>query len=159
MNSMETILIPKERAGVINKTVMDKLKNELGIDISRRGNTVELKGEGLEYLLARNIVIAIAKGFSPIRAYRLLDEEQEIAVIELGKNASRVRARLIGTKGKARKRIEYKTGANISVQGKTVAIIGGYDQLDKARQAVNMLIDGTSHVFVFRWLEEICDEE
>jgi len=156
---METILIPKERAGIFNKAVIGKINGDLGIDVVRQGNTIEIRGEGLEYLLAKNVIVAIARGFSPVRAYRLLDEEQELVIIELGKHAQRIRARLIGTEGKARKRIEYKTGAAISVQGKTAAVIGNYKQMSLAKQAVNMLIDGTSHVFVFRWLEETCEEK
>jgi ribosomal RNA assembly protein len=156
---METILIPKERAGVINKKVIQKIKDELDIVVVRRGNAVEVDGEGVEYLLAKNIVIAISRGFSPVRAYRLLDEEQELQVIELGKHAQRIRSRLIGTKGKCRKRIEYKTGAAISVYGKTVAVIGNWEELKLAVQSVQMLIDGTSHNYVYRWLEDTCETE
>jgi ribosomal RNA assembly protein len=152
---MESILIPRERAGIINKKVIEKIKDELGITIVKNRNVIELGGEGIEYLLARNIIMAIGRGFSPVRAYRLLDEEQELLITELGNRAQRIRARLIGTNGKARKRIEWKTGVAISVLGKTVAIIGNWEEMNKARKAVEMLINGTSHTYVYRWLDEV----
>ena len=153
--NMESILIPRERAGVVNKRVIKKIKDELNIDISKKGNVVEVSGEGIEYLLARNIIMAIGRGFSPLRAYRLFDEEQELLVTELGNRAQRIRARLIGTNGKCRRRIEWKTGVAISVHGKTVAIIGNWGEMSNARKAVEMLINGTSHTYVYRWLDEV----
>jgi len=45
------------------------------------------------------------------------------------------------------------TGTNISILGKTVAIIGLPEQLKVARNAIDMLIQGIPHEAVFAFLE------
>jgi ribosomal RNA assembly protein len=66
----------------------------------------------------------------------------------------RMRSRLIGTRGKARRTIEELSGADISVYGNTVSIIGDYFQLELARTAVTMLLRGSEHSTVYRFLEK-----
>ena len=64
----------------------------------------------------------------------------------------RVKGRIIGKEGKTRKIIEELSEAVISVYGHTVSIIGGVEQAEIAREAVNMLIKGSQHVTVYRYL-------
>jgi len=64
----------------------------------------------------------------------------------------RVKGRLIGEKGKTRKMIEELTEAYISVFGHTVAIIGEHLQLEFAKKAVLMLIKGSQHSSVYKFL-------
>ena len=45
------------------------------------------------------------------------------------------------------------SGALVSVYGHTVAIIGDFDQVNVAREAVNMLINGSEHASVYRFLQ------
>lgn len=153
---IETIIVPENRKNIINKKVASKIKAELNVSIKRKGNVVLIDGEGLEFLQAKSIIMAIGRGFSPIRAYRLLDEEQELCIIDIGKHSRRIRSRLIGTNGKTRKFVEEKTGSFVSVQGKTVSIIGNWNEIEIAKKAIIMLIDGISHSYVYRWLSKTC---
>lgn len=154
---MESLLVPEERIGVLTREVKDKLEKETGVKMKIDGNAVLLDGEGLTILTARNFVRAVGKGFSPERAWRLLQEEQTLDVIELGElNESRqknVRSRVIGSGGRMRERIEFKTGAIISVYHKTIAIIGDWEQVQKARKAIEMLVKGSEISTVNRYLE------
>ncbi|MEM3437314.1 MAG: KH domain-containing protein, partial [Nitrososphaerales archaeon] len=70
---------------------------------------------------AMDIVTAIGKGFSPQRAFKLLDEETVLYVVDLrdyvGKSQNsleRIKGRIIGLEGKSRRLIEELTGAYIS---------------------------------------------
>ena len=60
--------------------------------------------------------------------------------------------RVIGRKGTTRHIIERETGAKITVYGKTVAIIGNDESAWKAKEAVEELLSGRTHGFVYRRL-------
>jgi len=107
----------------------------------------------------RNISQAIGRGFSPKRAMTLLNEDQELLVLDLeeyvgtNKNAlNRIKGRIIGRGGKSRALLEELTECLISVYGSTVALIGSYEMLPVAREAVEMLIDGAFHKTVWNHL-------
>jgi len=111
-------------------------------------------------LKARDIVLAIGRGFSPERALRLLKENTFLGILDIKfttghreKSAlRRIRARAIGTRGKARSRIEELSGCSMSVYGSTVALIGEEEQLDRATRAVELLLKGSEHSTVFHYL-------
>ena len=111
---------------------------------------------------ARDIVRAIARGFSPHNAFFLIDEDARLIIISLrelvGTSPSqikRVAGRIIGDKGRTRRTIEQITETKVSVYGRTVAIIGTDPGLDYAMRAVQMLIDGAPHNAVYRYLEKM----
>src|SRR5205809_96840 len=110
-------------------------------------------------LKARDVVQAMARGFSEDRAFRLLDDECYLEILDIkdfahSKNrVAQVRARLIGTRGKTRRIIEELTGVEVSVSGHTVAMIGGAFEMAIAREAVFMLLRGSEHKTVYRFLE------
>jgi rRNA processing protein Krr1/Pno1 len=67
----------------------------------------------------------------------------------------RIRSRIIGTNGSARKRVEQLTDTKISVYGDHIAIIGKPDDVKIAADAVMDLIKGARHVSVFNKLQRI----
>ncbi|MEM5826278.1 MAG: KH domain-containing protein, partial [Candidatus Aenigmatarchaeota archaeon] len=85
-----------------------------------------------------------------------LFKDYTLYVIPISKNRNtlqRIRARLIGTKGKVRKKIEEMTNTKICIYGKTVSIIGKGDNLNLARSIIEKIIEGYSHSYVFRLLQ------
>ncbi len=108
---------------------------------------------------AQEIVKAIAIGFPPEKAFRLLEEDQILVTIDLKEiygntqHLKRVKARIIGEKGKTRKIIEETTGTYVNVGETIVGIIGDYDQANIAKEAINMLIEGKPHSVVYAYLE------
>ncbi|MEM7813518.1 MAG: KH domain-containing protein [Candidatus Aenigmatarchaeota archaeon] len=153
------IKIPEARLGVLigsGGVVKKRIEQELGVRISI-GEYVAIESEdALAVMSAENIVRAIGRGFAPEKAFKLLSEENVLEILELPKSErelKRVCSRLIGAKGKARANLERLTGCDISVYGKTVSIIGPPEAVDKARQAIEMLIEGSSHRAVWTWLE------
>ncbi len=64
-----------------------------------------------------------------------------------------MKGRIIGKEGKMRKFIEDVLNVNISVYGKTVAIIGDAESVAVAREAIEMLVEGAQHSTVQRFLE------
>jgi len=107
----------------------------------------------------RNIIQAIGRGFSPERAMILANDEHDILIIDLeehvgnSKNAqNRVKGRIIGRGGKSRALLEELTDTLISIYGGTVAIIGPYEALPIAKEAIIMLINGAFHKTVWNHL-------
>jgi ribosomal RNA assembly protein len=161
--------IPKERVGVLigpegktKKIVEEKLSVELQID-GEGGVTIMLaeKAEDPSLLFrAKDVVTAIGRGFSPEHALRLIrDEEAMLDVIDLraifGRSESdirRIKGRIIGMDGKTRRTLEELTDTSVSVYGHTIGIIGNMEQVQAAREAIQMLIDGSLHSTVYRFL-------
>lgn len=141
----------EERCGV--KILVDSSTGEITIDESQTK-------EPINALKAKDFVTAIGRGFSEERAARVLDEDIYLEVIDIreftGKSKTRiqqVRGRLIGQKGKTRRIIEELTGADLSIYGNTVSIMGDSVQLDIAKRAVLMVLKGSEHATVYRFLE------
>ncbi len=164
------IKIPKERVGVVigpegrtKKSIEDKLSVELQID-SEAGDVKIIMKEGAtdpsNLFSAKDVVTALGRGFSPEHAFRLIRDDQAVLdILDLravfGKSEAdikRVKGRIIGMNGKTRAIIEELTDANVAVYGHTVAIIGTMDQLVVAREAIEMLIKGSMHGTVYRFL-------
>ncbi len=129
------------------------------------------EGDPIGALLARDLVLAIGRGFSPARADRLFRPDTYLGIIDIKRVTGRrekaslwrIRARLIGERGKARTRIEELSGASVSVYGGTVALIGRERELDSATRAVELLLRGSEHAAVFHMLarsrrEQAADE-
>jgi ribosomal RNA assembly protein len=160
--------ISAERIGVLigpEGVTKERLQKATGARISVDSTTGEVTidestaSDPVLALKARDIVHAMARGFSEDRAFRLLDEDAYLEVLDIkdfahSKNrVSQIRARLIGSRGKTRRLIEELTGVDMSVWGHTVALIGGSFEMAIAREAILMLLRGSEHKTVYRFLE------
>ncbi len=169
MEQKTYIRIPRARVGVLigphgrnKKRIEAAFQVNLTVD-SESGN-VEITPQSDQtdvsvLFTVRNISHAIGRGFSPKRAMILLNEDQEFLILDLeeyvgtSKNAlNRVKGRIIGRGGKSRALLEELTECLISVYGSTVAMIGSYEMLPVAKEAVEMLIDGAFHKTVWNHL-------
>ena len=165
------VRIPKDRVGVlvgpdgkVKQKIEEKLLVELQVESESGGITIFLseKAEDPSLLFkAKDIVTAVGRGFSPDYAFRLIRNEDDIFdLIDLrtifGRSESdirRVKGRIIGANGKTRKLIEELTEASMVVYGHTIGFIGTFEQVDVARNAVNMLIQGSQHQSVYKYLQ------
>ena len=169
MEQKTFIRIPGDRIGVLignNGKTRRRIESTFGVKI-----TVESDSGGVEIKVnqdqpdvsvmftVKNIVKAIGRGFSPKKALMLQDEDNDIMVIDLeeyvgtSKNAQkRVRGRIIGKEGKSREILEELTECQVSVYGGTVALIGPYEMLQVAKEAVEMLLNGSFHKTVWNHL-------
>lgn len=166
---MKYIRIPKERVGVLigkdgetKKTIEKISQMHLEID-SEEGDVSFNEQEAKDPLIplkVGDIIRAIGRGFSPEHAFRLFGEETELFIFDIydyvGKKEAhliRVKARVIGREGKTKRVIEGLTGAILSVYGHTVAVIADFESMDIAKKAIDMLLAGSEHPTVYRYLE------
>ena len=69
------------------------------------------------------------------------------------KRLERMRGRVIGRNGKTRRIIEEQSGAQMAVQGHTVALLGSLAAVEAAKVALGMLLGGAEHGSVYHYLE------
>ena len=173
MSFQHIVRVPRDRIGVIigkNGKVKGEIQDKCNVIIeidSKTGDAIissksEPMSTRMEPFKAVEVITAISKGFSPRRAYRLIDgEEDTFQLIDLrdyaGKSSNsmeRIKGRIIGEQGKSRRTIEDLTGVYISVYGHSVGLIGKSDQIKIASDAVTMLSKGKSHKTVYTMLQE-----
>lgn len=165
------VRIPGERIGVlvgpdgrIKKYIEDKLSVQLHVESGAGGVTIVLNENATDpstLFTAKDTVSAIGRGFSPEHAFRLIRNDDEIFdYVDLrsifGRSDSdirRVKGRIIGSNGKTRRLIEELTETSLVIYGHTIGIIGPYTQVEVARNAVQMIIKGSQHTTVYKFLQ------
>ncbi len=166
------VRIPKERVGVLigpEGKVKHDIEERLKVKLE-----IESEGGGVEIILpenapdptiifrAKDVITAIGRGFSPDEAFRLIRNEDAVFDFTdlrtiFGRSESdirRVKSRIIGMNGKTRRTIEELTEADMVVYGHTVGFIGTFEQVDAARNAVQMIIQGSEHHTVYAFLQK-----
>ena len=164
------VKVPKDRIGALvgpEGRVKERLQKKLGTEIvidSDSGDVTLTLSPNMEdpsmLFRAKEVITAIGRGFAPERAFRLVqDENALLAVIDLRElfgrspnDIERIKGRVIGQEGKTRRIIEELTDADVSVYGHTVSIIAGAEEMDIAREAIRMLLEGRQHSTVYRFL-------
>jgi ribosomal RNA assembly protein len=166
----QVVKVPDDRIGVIigkdgkvKGDIENKCKVLVQID-SKSGSVIVSPHDSAsldQAFKAVDIISAISRGFSPQRAYRLLREDINLQIIDLNdyvgrssNDMARLKGRIIGEGGKSRKTIEELTGADISIYGHTVGIIGNFEDIKLATDAVLHLIKGSSHKTVYNSLQD-----
>gem|GEM_PF-99986 len=163
----DIINIPKDRVAVLigkKGEIKKKIQKETStkIEINSDGEVIikrKITTENpLKQLKARDIIKAIARGFSPEKAFLLLKQENYLEVINLSeyvsdKSLKRIRSRIIGKEGKSRKIISKLTKTEIVIYGKTVSIIGKIQNIQITKKSIMKIIEGAPHSAVFRYLE------
>lgn len=170
MVSEDYLKISQDRIGVLigkngsTKREIEKLA-QVDIDINSEDGIVtvypkENMDDPLGVLKASNVVKAIGRGFNPQVAIRLLEDDVYLEIIKLsdyvGKSKKallRHKGRIIGKGGITRKIILDMTGVYLSVYGKTASIIGNIDQINIAREAIIMILNGSRHKTIYSFLE------
>ncbi len=162
--------IPEERVGVLIgeggrvKREIERLLNVV-LDVDSREGTVvinlakpvEQGGDPSSLFKARDVITAVARGFSPEKALKLAGDEYVLMVVDLtdyvGRNPNhlkRVKARIIGSEGRARRIVEENCHVDISVYGDTVSIIGRFEDVKAAEEAIISLVKGAPHGAVYK---------
>lgn len=152
------VIIGKD--GSVKKDIEQETKTKLSID-SKEGDIFVSGEDALGLYTAREMIMAVGRGFNPDIAKLLLKSDYVFEVVDLteyvGKSKEvmiRLKGRVIGKEGKSRKLIEELTECKISVFGKTIGIIGKPESAADARRAVESLLRGSPHSNVYKWLEK-----
>ncbi len=164
MEFRKEVKIPKDRVGVLigkNGETKKQIESKTGTKIKvTNDGYVTIDGEdSFNILKAMNVVKAIGRGFNPQTALKLIKDDYTLDIIEITDYAKtknsliRLRGRVIGTNGKAKKTIQELTETDIIIHGKTVGIIGLPENVSLAREAIIKLLEGAMHSTVYHMLE------
>src|SRR3989344_2807994 len=162
----EGLKIPKKRIAVLigekgkTKRKIERTTSTFLTINSEEGDVLVTSEESLNVFNTKPIISAIGRGFNPEVALNLMDEENILVIIDITefskkskKDMIRLKARLIGTNGKARNMIEMLTHTEICVYGKTVSILGEQDNVYLAKKAITNLLQGSKHGNVYGFIE------
>lgn len=170
MPTTEYLKIPQDRVGVLigkngeTKGKIEKITKTL-LDIDGEEGTVAVSPtENMEDPLGawktNHIVKAIGRGFNPETALKLNEDDIYLEIIKLtlyiGKSKkalARHKGRIIGKDGKTRDIIINMAEVSMAVYGKTVSIIGELENVMVAKEAVEMILNGSRHKSVYGFLE------
>lgn len=160
---MKQVRIPDERVGVLigeGGETKREFEDLTDCSLTIEDNLAKVDGDVLEEMKAQEVVKAIGRGFSPERAFHLLEKNKMLYLIDIGNFADtsnaeeRLKGRVIGRDGETRRHVEKQTETDISVYGGTVAIIGKGRNVEVAREAIRMLLKGSSHSTAYNYLEK-----
>jgi ribosomal RNA assembly protein len=158
----EAVVLTEERAKMLRnkKEWIEKIEKLSNCKISLEDQEVTIEGnDPITVLRVKEVFRALNRGFDLNAALYLLDESYFLDIIDIkdyGRSRERqiqLKGRVIGKEGSIKKMIEEKTGTKICVHGKTISIIGKWENLQVARKAIEMLLEGKMHSSVQRFLE------
>lgn len=166
---MKYLKIPMDRVGALighkgetKKDLEEKVGVKLDIDSETGDVTIDDHDveDPLTVIKMENIIKAVGRGFSPEKAVLLLDDNSDFFIFDLhdyiGKKEShlrRLRSRVIGREGKTKKVLEDLTDSKISVYGHTISIISDIMKMNILKKSVDMLLTGSKHATVYRFVE------
>ncbi|MDT7860647.1 MAG: KH domain-containing protein [Saccharolobus sp.] len=148
------------------KRIIEKLEEltdtKIVFDDKTKTFNVIPKGQNqYEALKAVSVIRAIGLGFDIETAFKLLSDEYSLEVIDLktliGNNPDsirRIKGRVIGESGKTKKIIQEYTGVSISIYGHIIGIVGPHEQVQIAKKAIELLIEGKEHRTVYKFLDK-----
>lgn len=160
---MDFVAIPEQRMKILrtNKKLVKKLEDLTDAKI-KLGEEVEIESEdSIKLMRVKSVVKAFGRGFDFEDALDLLDESYELCIIDVkgftgksSKRLSELRGRVIGREGKSKNIIEKLADVKLSIYGKTISIIGRWEGVECAKQAIEMLLQGRKHGTVYKHLED-----
>jgi ribosomal RNA assembly protein len=170
---MQHVKIPQDRIGVLIGDGGETLRRieqaaEVRLDVDSENGSVAIEktGDPLRGMKGPQIVRAIGRGFKPDEALTLLDDDmrmyESIDIERAARNDNdlrRKKGRLIGEDGRTRELMEELTGASVVIYGSTFGVIGQPKEVEIARSAAEMILDGAPHGTVYSFLERKRAEE
>lgn len=150
------VFIGKE--GSKKKEIEDKFECEIEID-SDTGEVIISSEDALNIFIVSNIISAVNYGHNPDKALALEDENYVLDVIDVKpmvRDSGRLKVvmgRIIGKEGSTRSLIEEMTKCAVSVRDNYVSVIGPYENTLIVHEALEMLINGSSHKSFYSFLE------
>ncbi len=153
---MQEIYVEPIAKVIQNKRLLEK---GLKVKIKTRGKNVFLNGSAENEFIAVEVMKALDLEFSVPNALLLKKEDTILQEVHIKKvtrrrNLEEVRARIIGTKGKALSTVHNLTECNISLKDNTIGIIGNAEEIKNTIQAITSIIQGSKHGNVYSRLEK-----
>lgn len=141
-----------------------KLEAVLDVKIENRGTEIYIEGLPENEYTAEKVILALDFGFPYSVAIEVKTEDLAFQSLNIKdytnqKNLPRVRGRIIGAGGKTLKTISTLSNCYMELKDNKIGIIGEYESLKYAEEALILLIKGTKTGNVYAYLEKHHPEE
>lgn len=160
---MRLLSLPKKTQNLLKKDEGKLLKDvqELGgVEVELKDGDAVIRGEGGSEWIVEQVLKALAYGFLPRQAFKLFSDDYFLEAIDLDnafhgneKKMRRYKARVIGQGGEAKRKLQELSGAFLAVGPESIAILGEFEELRAAKEAVLRLLEGAEHIGVYNYLE------
>jgi len=153
---MKIILCEKLPRIIKNKKRLEKLLN---IKITNRGKEVSIEGKPEDEYTAEKVIDALNFGFPFSNAIQIKEHDCIFEILNIKdhtkrKDFKRIRARIIGTKGKTLQTLHQLTKCYFELKDNFIGIIGEPEYIENAQQAVISIIKGSKQSNVYNFLEK-----
>jgi len=154
---MEKVFLLAQQARKIAK-LKEKIESSLNVKLKIEKENIVIEGSALDELIVSKVIEAISLGFDFDIALRLKDENYILEKINIKKQVRpsrlrQIKARIIGSKGKAKKTMEELTNCSIVLNKNIVTVLGKIEDVNNATRALLSLIRGSPHSKVYSFLE------
>ncbi len=159
------VIVEKNRLKALSDSVKS-IEEEFGVRIlinSESGEVTIMPSDNTNFdqlMKAKSIVEAISYGFDYDDAQSLRSDDYALEIIDLRDyvekdkaHISRIKARIIGEDGRAKRVLQELTDTKIVVGDRYIAVLGPYENVKATREALEMLIRGRQHATVYRWIQ------
>lgn len=153
---MKIIISEKLPRILKNKAKLEKLLN---VKITNRGKEVQISGKPEEEYIAEKVIDSLNFGFPFSHAIEIKTADFLFEILNIKdhthrKDFSRIKARIIGTKGKTLQTLTTLTNCYFEIKDNEVGIIGPPENIQNAREALISLIKGSKQGNVYAHLEK-----
>jgi ribosomal RNA assembly protein len=136
-----------------------RLEKKLKVKIETSGRKIEVQGEEYNRFIAEQVFEALDKNFSVDVALLLLNEDyvfEEIPIKEFTrkKDLTRVKARIIGKKGRTIEVLGELSDCYLTLSDNQVNVIGPAEKIKDVENAITNLIHGSKTAKVYGYLEK-----
>ena len=159
---IDFVSIPQERIKILRTDKLLRTLEKFSNAKIKCNEDIEIDCDDVLLLMRlKEVIHAFGRGFDLNDAMNLLDESFMLETINLndfaGKSKKRqltLKGRVIGREGTMREFIEKHAEVKVSIYGKTISIVGTWEKVQVAKEAIERLLNGAKHTTVYRFLEE-----
>jgi len=161
ITNMKTILSEKTPRILKNKKRLEKILN---VTITNRGKEISIQGKAEDEYIAEKVIDALDFGFLFSTAILIKKEDFIFEIINIKdytkrKDLKRIKARIIGTKGKTLKMLDQLTNCYFELKDNNIGIIGPPEDLENGHKAITSIIKGSKQSNVYGFVKRIKEKQ
>ena len=136
-----------------------KLEKKLKVKIQIKKQALELEGDSVDIYVASKVFQALDRNFPFETALLLVEQDyylEDINIKDVTKktNLQLIKARIIGQEGRTLELLSELSDCYLTLHENTISIIGTFDKMRLAINAVKSLILGSKQSSVYSYLEK-----
>ncbi len=150
-----------------NPSLLHELEKFARVRFDEANNMVliESKDEKSDVLKVRDFVIALDNCIEESLGLEILRKDFMVYLIDLRnifsdkEDIRRILGRIIGEQGKIKAKIIEMTGCHLQINDSKILLVGSYEDVEYAKQAIQIIVDGSPYTRLFKYLEKVRREK